>query len=198
MPPYPDTESQAPSPSQSYHTRTVSRSIHIDFNGWAQKQLQITEGGPGGAVIYSADLARKFQMKFFTGTSGTSLATVVNRANSHLEVAMHGQKITIDIKTRLKKEGRYESPSLEYAPLTWNSRSMKVYDFELRDGNGIPLAQFNPHPSWTRRKTGRLDFFGPGVGSGRPMEEIMVTAFALVHSTALELEAATAGTGASS
>ncbi|KAL4900224.1 hypothetical protein BDW74DRAFT_182979 [Aspergillus multicolor] len=190
---------QDPYPPQSYHTRTPSRSIHIDLTGCAQKAISITEGGPGGAVLYTADLTRRTsQMKFFAGQSRTALATAnVQAPNSSISVNMHGHSVTMHITTRLRKEAKYGSPSLQNAPLTWKSRSMKVVDFELRDGNAITLAQFNPHPSWSRRKAGRLDLFGPSVSSGRVMEEIVVTAVALVHSTNLQLEEAAGGPGAS-
>ncbi|KAL4781107.1 hypothetical protein BJX76DRAFT_24503 [Aspergillus varians] len=191
-------ESPDPYPPQSYHTLTSSRSIYVDFTGWSQKIIHVADGSPSGATIYTVDLAsQKPQMKFFAaGESTTPLATVVVRANSNLEVTIHGHKLAIETKTRLKKEGKYNSPLLANAPFTWKSRSMKVVDFELRDTNAIPLAQFNPQPSWHRRKAGRLDLFGPSVSNGRVMEEIMVTAFALVHSTNIQLEAAAGESGA--
>ncbi|RDW74276.1 uncharacterized protein DSM5745_06938 [Aspergillus mulundensis] len=190
---------QDPYPPQSYHTRKPSRSIHIDLTGWEQKAIPITEGGPGGAVLYTADLTRSTsQMRFFAGQSQTTLATVNAQApNSRIAVNMHGHNITMHITTRLRKEAKYGSPSLQNAPMTWKSQSMKVVDFELRDGNAIPLAQFNPHPSWSRREAGRLDLFGPSVSSGRLMEEIVVTAVALVHSTNIQLEEAAGGPGPS-
>ncbi|KAL2864826.1 uncharacterized protein BJX67DRAFT_383453 [Aspergillus lucknowensis] len=204
MAPYPrieDLQHQEPYPPQSYHTRNISRSVYIDFSGWTQNSLQISEGGPGGVSIYTVDLtARNPQMKFFVaGDPRIPFATVTLGAfNTNVQVSIHNHSITINVKSRLKKEGVFQSPSLGNAPLTWKSRSMKQFDFELRDGNGIPLAQFNPHPSWALRKAGRLDLFGPSVSSGQLMEEIMVTAFALVHSTNIQLEAATCGAGASS
>lgn len=185
---------ESPYPSQSYHTQTPTRSIHVDFTGWPQRVLGITEGSPSGAVIYRLDLTQNRQMKFYTtSASNTPLATATSRGSTSLDVAINGQRIAVDIKTRLRKEGQYRSPSLHNAPLAWKSRSMKVVDFELRDGNGTLLAQFNPHPSWSRRKAGRLDLFGPSVSSGRLMEEIMVTGLSLVHSTDTQLEAAAAG-----
>ncbi|KAL4806080.1 hypothetical protein BDV18DRAFT_138640 [Aspergillus unguis] len=191
-------ESQDPYPPQAHHTQTPTRSVHIDFTGWQQTPVKVTEGTPSGAVIYTVDLTRRPQMKFLVGTSQTSLATVsVQALGSSLGVAMHGRNITVDIKSRLKTEGNYKSPSLQNASMTWKSRSMKVFDFELRDSNAVLLAQFNPHSSWSRHKAARLDLFGPSVSNGRLMEEIVVTGVALVHSTMLQLEAA-AGQGASS
>ncbi|KAL3480528.1 hypothetical protein BJX99DRAFT_220350 [Aspergillus californicus] len=196
MAPYPniqDMETRDPYPPQSYHTRSVSRSIHIDFSGWTQKPVHVTEGGPSGAVIYTLHLtSRNPQIKFVTakGSPATFATVGFQDPSSELDIQVYNHRITMDVKTRLKKEGTYRSPSLENAPLTWKSRSTKLVDFELRDGNGIPLAQFNPHPSWSLRRAGRLDLFGPSVSDGRLMEEIMVTAFALVHSTTIQLEAA--------
>lgn len=184
---------ESPYPPQSY-TQAPTRSIHVDFTGWPQRVLGITEGSPSGVVIYRLDLTQNRHMKFCSaGASSTPLATATSRGSSSLDVAINGQRIAVDIKTRLRKEGQYRSQSLHNGPLIWKSRSMKVVDFELRDGNGTLLAQFNPHPSWSRRKAGRLDLFGPSVSSGRPMEEIMVTGLSLVHSTDVQLEAAAAG-----
>ncbi|KAL2826427.1 hypothetical protein BDW59DRAFT_160948 [Aspergillus cavernicola] len=203
MAPYPkieDMESQDPYPPQSYHTRSVSRSLHIDFTGWTQKPLRITDGGPNGPVVYTVDLTnRKPEMKVFAADEHQApfATATLNVSSSKIEIQLYNHDITMSVKSRLKKEGIYESPSLENAPLMWKSRSMKLFDFELRDGNSIPLAQFNPHPSWSLRKAGRLDCFGPSVSNGQLMEEIMVTAFALIHSTNIQLEAATAGTGPS-
>ncbi|KAL4935333.1 hypothetical protein BDV06DRAFT_228929 [Aspergillus oleicola] len=192
-----DMESQDPYPRQGHHTRQPSRSIYVDFTGWSQRPIQIAEGGPGGAVIYTIDVTgHNLQMRFYPAGSRALLASVQASA-PNLEATIHGRRITMDIKTRLKKEGKFASPSSHNAPLTWKSRSMKVVDFELRDSNAILLAQFHPHPSWSRRKAGRLDFFGPSVSHGQLMEEIMVTAFALVHSTSLQLEAATGGPASS-
>lgn len=137
-------------------------------------------------------------MKFLVGASQTSLATAVVRpSSSSLQVVIHGQNLIMNVSSRLKTEAQYTSPSLQNAPMTWKSRTMKVFDFELRDGNGIALAQFHPHPSWSRRKAGRLDMFGPSVSNPRLMDEIVVTAVALVHSTILQLEAAASGQSAS-
>ncbi|KAL4924264.1 uncharacterized protein BDV17DRAFT_220150 [Aspergillus undulatus] len=200
MAPYPkieDMESQDPYPPQSYHTRQPSRSIYIDFTGWTQSHVHVREGGPRGAVIYTLDLtSRDLQMKFFAAGSRTTLASV-KASSPDLEATIRGHRISMYIWTRLKKEAKFNSPSLQGASLTWKSRSMKVVDFELRDVNSIPLSQFHPHPSWSRRKAGRLDLFGPSVSNGQLMEEIMVTAFALVHSTGLQLDAATGGSAAS-
>ncbi|KAL4865775.1 hypothetical protein BDV12DRAFT_145945 [Aspergillus spectabilis] len=197
--PYPrieDMETQDLYPPQSYYTRPPSRSVHIDFTGWSQKRLQVTEGGPGGAIIYTVDLTtRNRQMQVFSVEEPhTSFATaILQPTSSIIQLSIHEHNVTMDVKTRLKKEAMFESPSLENAPLIWKSRSMKMVDFELRDANGIPLAQFNPHPSWSRRKAGRLDLFGPSVSTGQLMEEIIVTAFALVHSANTQLDAAAEG-----
>ncbi|KAL3457236.1 hypothetical protein BJX64DRAFT_293314 [Aspergillus heterothallicus] len=190
-----DMQSQDPYPPLAYHTQSATRSIHVDFTGWTQGLLQVTEGGPSGTPVYTVTLtSRRRQMKFSRVGSQTILATVNLRSlGPVIEASIHGHDIGIGVKTRLKKEGVYISPSLQNATLTWKSQTMKVVDLELRDGNGIPLAQFNPHLAWSRRKAGRLDLFGPSVSDGRLMEEIIVTCFALVYTTIIEHEAAVAG-----
>ncbi|KAL5333132.1 hypothetical protein BJX70DRAFT_406533 [Aspergillus crustosus] len=195
MAPYPkieDMETQDLYPPQSYYSRPPSRTVHVDFTGWTQRHLQVTEGGPGGALAYTVKITtREPQLQMFTLIEpNVPLATATfNPSGSTIQISIHRHKFPIDVRARLKKEGKFESPTLQNAPLTWKSRSMKMVDFELRDGNGIPLAHFNPHPSWSRRKAGRLELFGPSVSTGQLMEEIMVTAFALVHSAILQLEA---------
>ncbi|KAL4876447.1 hypothetical protein BJY04DRAFT_199980 [Aspergillus karnatakaensis] len=199
MAPYPqiqDMETPDLYPPQSYYNRPPTRSVHLDFTGWAQRQIQVTEGDPSGAAIYNITFSsREPQMKVFPlGAPTTPIATaVLPLSGSVIQLSFYGRNITMGVRTRLKKEGSYNSPSMENAPLMWKSRSMKMVDFELRDANGIPLAQFNPHPSWSRRKAGRLDLFGPSVSTGQLMEEIMVTAFVLVHSANLLLEGVAEG-----
>ncbi|KAL2796981.1 hypothetical protein BJX66DRAFT_298544 [Aspergillus keveii] len=198
MAPYPrieDIGSQDPYPPQAYHTQNASRSLHVDFTNWTQGPLNVTEGGPGGAASYTITLtSRRHQMKFSPSGSQNCFATVDLRTmGPAVESNIHSHNVTIGVKTRLKKEGVYISPSLQGATLVWKSQTMKVVDLELRDGNGIPLAQFNPHPSWSRQKAGRLDLFGPSVSNGTLMEEVMVTCFALVYTTIIEQEAAAAG-----
>ncbi|KAL2831300.1 hypothetical protein BJY01DRAFT_240152 [Aspergillus pseudoustus] len=189
-----DMESQDPYPPQTYHTQNASRSIHVDFTGWTQGPLNVTEGSPSGAALYTMTLtSRRQQMKVSPAGSQTTIATIDLRSlGPVVQLKFHSHDIAIGITTRLKKEGVYISPSLHGVTLTWKSQTMKVVDLELRDGNGIPLAQFNPHTSWSRRKAGRLDLFGPSVSDGRLMEEIMVTCFALVYTTIVEQEAAAA------
>ncbi|KAL2812622.1 hypothetical protein BJX63DRAFT_240897 [Aspergillus granulosus] len=201
MAPYPkieNLESQDPYPPQSYHTLSASRSIHVEFSDCTQGPVNVTEDGPGGATLYTVSLTnRRQQMKVSPAGSRAVLATVDLRGlGPVLEAKIGSHIITIGVKTRLKKEGVYSSPWLQGATLKWKSQTMKVVDFELRDENGIPLAQFNPHPSWSRRKAGRLDLFGPSVSDGSLMEEIMVTCFALVYTTIIQQEAIAAGAGA--
>ncbi|KAJ0417506.1 hypothetical protein BJY00DRAFT_200222 [Aspergillus carlsbadensis] len=198
MAPYPKIEdigSQDPYPPQAYHTQSASRSVHVDFSNWTQGPLNVTEGSPDGVATYTITLTgRRQQMKFSPSGSQSCFATVNLRTmGPTVEANIHSHNVTIGVKTRLKKEGLYVSPSLQGATLVWKSQTMKVVDLELRDGNGIPLAQFNPHPSWSRRKAGRLDLFGPSVSNGTLMEEVMVTCFALVYTTIIEQEAAAAG-----
>ncbi|CEL00472.1 hypothetical protein ASPCAL00072 [Aspergillus calidoustus] len=198
MAPYPrieDIGSQDPYPPQAYHTQRASRSVHVDFTNWTQGPLNVTDVGSTGAAVYTVTLtSRRQQMKFFPSGSQSYFATVdLRTVGPTVEANIHNHNVTIGVKTRLKKEGVYISPSLQGATLVWKSQTMKVVDLELRDGNGIPLAQFNPHPSWSRLKAGRLDLFGPSVSSGTLMEEVMVTCFALVYTTIIEQEAAAAG-----
>lgn len=175
---------------QSDNAQEGTRTLKIDFTGWAQRHIQITEVGPEGSVLYSIDThLLKPHMVFKRGLTEEVIATVdLPSFRWRIKTCVHGQDITLfmkvkmGLKTGIHQETTFESPALGSTTLTWRSHSyFRLFDFECLDEKSLPLAKCTPTASWNGKQGGQFDLYGTSASSGDAMDELVVTGLALAY-----------------
>ena len=178
----------------SAQPETTGRVLHVVYtSGWLTK-LQVLESDKTTA-LYECDTNRlkRPDMIMRSGADNSEMGTVkIHLFKSRIETYVHGQHIPLNSGGMLKGSYSFTSPAFQNATLTWQPRrKMDPLDMVLLDDQAMPVARFLKGEYYGLKKAaGQIELLGNSAGNQAMMDEIVVTALAILQLRQIQMRGA--------
>ena len=178
---------------------TSNRLLHIYYDDKWLRKLKVVDSDKT-TLLYDVETnrMRRPDMIMRRGDSNDTIGTVkIHLFRTRIETYVHDQHLQLTSSSCMKGDYSYTSPALQNTTLTWQPRrKLDPLDMVLLDDKAMPIAKFSP-TYWAKKKTGKIEFLGNHANDQSVMDEIVVTALAIMQFRHIQMRGAAAGAAAS-
>jgi hypothetical protein len=163
-------------------TSLSSRLLHVYCEGTIHFTIYVTNADKTSRLYAVETHLRKPHLKFHSLLSNSAIGTAdYHTFKTRIDTTIHGHSVSLNTKGSLKPGYTYMSPAFSNSQMFWEQRS-KCNDLNLvlLDDKAMPVARFES-VNWSVKKFGKLELLNSCLGDDKMVDEIVVTAIALVY-----------------
>ena len=176
-------ENSIPDDDSFFASSSKTRLLHIYHTNWSSSKFNVIDSDKS-TILLSIDChMRKPHMRIHLGDSHEtdSFATVNFRSwKSDIQISINSHDILLTTKTWACSHGYdYTSPTFN-GNMRWKPRSKwDALKMELLAEDGTIVARFEPS-NWAKKKCGKLELTEAAMSDEKRMQEVVVTALAVM------------------
>lgn len=166
-------------------TLTTARTLHVYYGSGHFRSVHVVDENKS-TPVYNVDCHHKWLKSYPTlnirsAFNNTELASISYHGwKARIDAIISGQPVILTTKGFGRVNFSYDSPALSGARVTWTAQKrLDELNMVLLDDKAMPLARFLPAGlSW--KKCGRLELLNTAMTSPQLMDEIAITALAIM------------------
>ncbi len=175
------------------------RLLHIYYEDKWLRKIHVLDSDKS-TLLYDIETNRlkRPDMIIHSGTNNDTIGTVkIHAFKTRIETCIHDQDIELTAGSWMKGDYSYESRILQNSKMTWEpQRKLQPLDMVLLDDKAMPVARFIP-TDFAMKKAGKIELIGESANDPRVVDEIVVTALAIMQFRHIQQRGAMAATAAS-
>ena len=175
-----------------------NRLLHIYYADKWLRKVHVLDSDKS-TLLYDVETNRlkRPDMIIRSAMTNETIGTVkIHAFRTRIETCIHDQDIELSMGSWMKGDYSYESRVLHNAKMTWETqRKLQPLDMVLLDDKAMPVCKFIP-VGLTMKKAGKIELLGEVTRDPRMLDEIVVTALAIMQYRHIQQRGVMAATAA--
>lgn len=175
------------------------RLLHVYYEDKWLRKIHVLDSDKS-TLLYDVETNRlkRPDMIMRSPTTHETMGTVkIHAFRTRIETCINDQDIEMTMGSWMKGDYSYESRALQNAKMTWQpQRKLQPLVMVLLDDKAMPVAKFIP-VCFAMKKAGKIELLGEAAHDSRVVDEIVVTALAIMQYRHIQQRGTMAATAAS-